>query len=298
MTTPTPAGTSARPPTPAAPYDWAGARGEKWRATLAGMEAMLAPIDEPLIRALQLDAPFRIADLACGGGGTTLELLRRAPAGSVVHGFDISPALVESARARVSSDQREIAFAVADVATGPAPDAPYDRLISRFGVMFFADPPAAFANLVRWLAPGGRFAFAVWGRPADNPWHSNVRAAAAEVIAMPASDPEAPGPFRYAEADKLLPLLERAGLGDLEVRDWRGALAIGGGLPAAEAARFALASSSVSELLTSAGAEALDQGHRALTARFARHEQGGAVRLDASVHLVTGARLPGPRAGR
>src|SRR4051794_976264 len=113
---------------PTGSYDWAGARGEKWRAQLAGMEAMLAPIDEPLIHALQLDAPYRIADLACGGGGTTLEIQRRAPAGSVVHGFDISPALVETARARVPSDPRGIAFAVADMATGPAPDAPYDRL--------------------------------------------------------------------------------------------------------------------------------------------------------------------------
>ena len=69
--------------------DWATARGEKWRKQLSGMEAMLLPVDEPLIRALRLDAPYRIADIGCGGGGTTLKISRRAVAGSVVHGFDI-----------------------------------------------------------------------------------------------------------------------------------------------------------------------------------------------------------------
>src|SRR6202166_3856525 len=93
--------------------DWTAARGEKWRAQLAGMEAMLTPVDEPLIRALNLDAPCSIADIGCGGGGTTLEILRRAPAGSVVHGFDLLPALIDMARSRERFDERAIAFEVA-----------------------------------------------------------------------------------------------------------------------------------------------------------------------------------------
>src|ERR1700688_4393154 len=100
--------------------DWTAARGEKWCAQLTGMEATLTPVDEPLIRALNLDAPWRIADIGCGGGGTTLEILRRAPAGSVVHGFDLSPALIDLARGRARSDDRAIAFEIADVATATA----------------------------------------------------------------------------------------------------------------------------------------------------------------------------------
>lgn len=269
--------------------DWAATRGAKWRAQLAGMEAMIAPVDEPLIRELRLDAPYRIADIGCGGGGTTLEILRRAPAGSVVHGFDISAASIEWARKR--SDERAIAFEIADIATASAPEEPYDRLASRFAIMFFDDPPAAFANLVRWLAPGGRFAFAVWGRPAENPWMTSVREVVAEIIDMPPPNPEAPGPFRYAESDKLVALLKRAGFGELHVCEWRGALPIGGGLPAAEAANFALASfSSFAELLAEAGEEALNDARRSLTARFSRHQQEGAVRMDACVHIFTGAR--------
>jgi len=272
--------------------DWAAARGEKWRAQVSSMEAMLAPVDEPLIRALQLDAPCRIAEIGCGGGGTALEILRRAPPGSVVHGFDISPGLIEVARRRAGPEQRAIAFETADMATAAPPGAPYDRLVSRFGIMFFDDAPAAFASLARWLAPGGRFAFAAWAPTADNPWMTSVRDAAAEVVDIPSPDPEAPGAFRYAEADKLLALLARAGFGELEVRDWRGAIPLGGRLPPAEAANFALASfASFGELLAKAGEEAVAHARQSLTARFARHQQDGAVRMDARVHIFTGARL-------
>jgi hypothetical protein len=95
-------------------------------------------------------------------------------------------------------------------------------------------------------------------------------------------------------ADKLLALLDQAGFDDLDVRDWRGEFLIGGGLPAAEAAHFALASSSVGGLLDEAGPEALDQARRALTERFSKHLQDGAVRMDACVHIVSGARLEPP----
>jgi SAM-dependent methyltransferase len=272
--------------------DWATARGERWRAQLPGMEAMLAPVDETLIRALNLDTPCRIADIGCGGGGTTLEILRLAPAGSVVHGFDLSPALIEFARSRKRSDEGAIVFEIADMATATAPARPYDRLVSRFGIMFFDDPPVAFANLVSWLAPDGKFAFAVWGPPSENSWMTSVRQVVAEIIDLPLADPEAPGPFRYAEADKLLTLLEQAGYGELEVSDWRGVLPIGGGMPAAEAANFALASfSSFGELLAEAGNEALNEARQLLTAGLSRHQEDGAVRMDACVHIFTGVRL-------
>jgi SAM-dependent methyltransferase len=270
--------------------DWVAARGEKWSAQLSGMESMLVPIDEPLIRALELEGPARIAEIGCGGGGTAMEIIRRAPAGSIVHGFDISPGLVELARGRAPADDHALVFEVADMATA-APERPYDRLVSRFGVMFFDDPQAAFGNLVRWLEPGGRLAFAVWGRPSDNPWMTSVRDVVARVVEMPRPDPDAPGPFRYAGPRPLLALLDGAGLGELDVHDWRGALPIGGGLPAAEAARFALASfSSFGELLARAGDDALDEARRALTACFSHHEQDGVVRMDACVRIVTGTR--------
>ncbi len=269
--------------------EWSSARGDKWRQQAAGMEATIAPVDEPLIQALRLDAPYRIADIGCGGGATTREILRRAPAGSVVHGYDISASLIELARG--SSDAR-IEFQVADMITAAPPGRLYDRMASRFGIMFFDDASAAFKNLARWLVPGGRFAFAAWGRLSENPWMVTVRDAVAEVVEVPKADPEAPGPFRYADADKLLTLLQQSGFGDLNVTDWHGSLKIGGGLSATDASTFALAGYSIfAELLAAQGESATATAHRILADRFAPHEQNRIVKMDAAVHIFTGALL-------
>lgn len=266
--------------------DWSSARGARWVAHQAALEATLAPLDEPLLRALRLDGPCRIVDVGCGSGATSLALLRAAPPGSTVHGVDISPDMIAAARTRAAPG---LTFAVADATT--ANGGPCDRLASRLGVMFFAEPAVAFRNLAGWLAPGGRLAFAVWGPLADNAWMQTIRAAVAEVTDVPRPAPDAPGPFRYAQVDQLLDLLRAAGLVDLAVEDWRGQLPLGGGLPADEVARFALASFSIfADLLAKAGPEAAEAAQRGLTERLVPHERDGVVRLGARVHLVTARR--------
>ncbi|HEX3771854.1 MAG TPA: class I SAM-dependent methyltransferase [Polyangiaceae bacterium] len=270
-------------------YDWTATRGARWAAQVAGMEATLAPVEAPLLEALRLDARYRIADIGSGGGATTFDVARAAPAGSVVHGYDISPVLVAAARARIGS-ATGVAFLEANTATS-TPAAPYDRLVSRFGIMFFDDAPAAFANLARWLVPGGRFAFAAWGPTAENPWRVILREVVSAFVEIPTPKPDDPGPFRYGDAEKFLAILRGAGFRDVEAHEWRGALPIGGALSAPDAARFALAAfSSLDELLAKSGAEALQGAQRALTERFAKHEVGGAVKLDAFVRVFTGAR--------
>ncbi|HEY4087849.1 MAG TPA: class I SAM-dependent methyltransferase [Bryobacteraceae bacterium] len=267
--------------------EWSTTRGEKWVAQLANMEAMLAPVDQPLIEALNIQEPSRIADVGCGGGPTSIAILRSTPIGSVVHGYDLATASIEAARKRESG----VEFRVADMAAAEPPAQLYDRLVSRFGVMFFEDPSQAFSNLQRWLAPGGRFAFAVWGPQEENPWRTNISDAVGQVIELPPFDPEAPGPFRYADADKFLGVLESSGFTNLAVKDWRGPLAIGGGLPAAQAADFAIASiSSFLERLTEAGEDALATARKTLTGRFSNHLQDGVVKINATVHIVTGSR--------
>jgi SAM-dependent methyltransferase len=271
--------------------DWATSRGEKWRDNIAGMEKMLNPIDAPLIQALRLDAPYRIADVACGGGGTTLEVYRKAPAGSVVAGFDISQVLVESARNRATNAHCDITFDVADIGTASAPEQPFQRLVSRFGTMFFDNPPAAFANLSNWLAPGGRFAFAVWGRATENPWMTNINQAVSTVVDIPLAAPEGPGAFRYGDRTTLLGLLEQSGFAEVEIVEWHGKLTMGGARSAAEAASFAITSfSSFAEWLAEAGGTAFGDAQKDLTARFSKHEQDGVVMMDACVLIFTGKR--------
>ena len=111
-------------------------------------------------------------------------------------------------------------------------------------------------------------------------------------VELPPLDMEAPGPFRYGEAGRLVALLDRAGFRDLEVHDWRGKLAVGGGMPPAEPAHLALSSmSSFSELLAKASDEAFNKAHQLLTRRFSQHQQNSVVTMDACVHIVTGSRL-------
>ncbi len=260
---------------------WDGARGAKWRATLTDMEAMLAPVDAPLLAALALEGAHRIADVGCGGGATTRALAARAPALARLEGFDVSAELVAAARACA---HERVAFTHADAATF-VPAERFDRLASRFGVMFFDAPEAAFANLARWLVPGGRFAFAVWGPAEENPWFGVVRDAVARAVSVPPIVETAPGPFRYGRGTAFTELLERTGFADVEVREWRGELGLGGG--AERAAAFALGGfGSFAELLARADARARVEAQ--LAAELRTHERAGEVRLGAHVRIVSG----------
>lgn len=271
--------------------DWMATRGEKWRANMLGMEAMLAPIDAPLLAALALDAPYRIADIGCGGGATALQILRHAAAGSEVMGFDISAPMIEAARARIPAGERALRFEVADMSSAAPPGERFQRVSSRFGVMFFADAAAAFANLRAWLVPGGRLAFAVWGHPQENRWLHTVREVVSAHVPLPAADPDAPGAFRYAEVEKLLGLLRAAGFVEVHAHEWCGEVQVGGRAAASEAAQFALtAFSSFAELLAAAGPEAQQRAHAELTARFVPRWRAGAVWMPARVNIVTALR--------
>jgi len=203
----------------------------------------------------------------------------------------VSSTLIQAARERVVGDSRAVEFEVRDMGTAPPPEEKYDRLVSRNGVMFFADPPAAFRNLARWLAPGGRFAFAVWSPPTDNPWLTTVREVVSRIVELPPADPRGPDLFRYAEVETLLALLGESGFGELEVRPWRGTVSFGVARSAEDAASFALdAFGSFKALLTAAGEGALERAHRELAARLAPHQSEEGVRMGAGEHIVTGAR--------
>lgn len=264
-------------------YDWAGNRGAQWRDQLDGMESMLARVDAPLIAALDLDGPLRIADIGCGGGATTRSIAAAAARGSAVRGFDISADLVDAARERSGE---LLAFTLADAATYQ-PNDRFDRLTSRFGVMFFADPAAAFANLAQWLAPGGRLAFAVWGPGPEIGFMAAVREAMALVMEVPRADPDAPGPCRYGDPQKLINLLDRAGLADISSQTWRGKLVVGQGLAPEAAADFLLATSSTAAPLADAPAPIRDVVRGRLAEICARHVHEGMVQMPVRVEIVT-----------
>ena len=270
------------------PPDWSGARGERWLGHLNALEATIAPVNEALFRGLDVRTPARIADIGSGGGDGAKEIARRAPEGSSVTGFDISPVLVEAAQKLDTPKGRSLSFEIADAQT-TKPAALYDRLSSRFGVMFFADPDQAFANLRQWLKPDGAFAFAVWGPLANNPWMGVVHDCVAACIELSEPPADTPGPYRYANAGFFTEVLSRAGFQNLEVHEWNGKLPVGGGLPAREAAKFSLSAFSVAHPLADAEPAAQDRALDLLTDAYAAFEENGQVHADAHVHIVKGS---------
>lgn len=269
-------------------YDWASTRGDHWLRHVEPLERMFESLDEPLLGALRIDGPVRIAEAGSGGGGFALKLTRTAPAGSHVDGFDVSPALVHHAQGRAGAGGPT--FQVADMSSARPPGELYDGLVSRLGVMFFEDDEAAFQNLSSWIRPGGRFAFAVWGSMESNVWSIDPEEVAEQFVEIPQREEGGPGPERYADTGAFMALLERCGFRDLQAQEWRGLLPVGGGQTAPEAARFVLSAfASVSKALDRKGGDAREQAESALAKRWKLHETGGRVELPALVHIVHGA---------
>lgn len=194
---------------------WNDAAGPTWADLQPPLDRQLAPLGRRAMAALNLRPGERVLDIGCGAGQTTLDLAQAvAPDGHVL-GVDISRPLLEVARRREGGPS--VAFLEADAQTHPFAPAEFDAVFSRFGVMFFADPEAAFANIHRALKPGGRLAFVCWRSPFENPIMSlPMQAALAHVQNVPAPpDPGAPGPFAFADAARPMSILAAAGFKDI-----------------------------------------------------------------------------------
>jgi len=205
---------------------WNGRAGAAWAELSDRTDAMLAPADDALFEAASLGEGQRVLDVGCGCGATSLRAVRLvAPAGAVV-GVDVSEPMLALARAR-SAQHPELSFLLSDATTARFED-PFDVVISRFGVMFFEDPVLAFTNLRGALVPGGRVAFVCWQHPSENEWVTVPMAAARALlpdVAAPA--PGTPGPFAFADADRLRAILENAGFVDVAIAPRRSPLSMG-----------------------------------------------------------------------
>lgn len=191
---------------------WNGAAGRTWVDVQARIDRLLAPISAALIDRADPQPGERAVDVGCGCGDTTLAVAQR---GAAVWGIDISEPMLARARSRATGLDN-LAFSRADAATQQfTPD--HQLVLSRFGVMFFDDPVAAFANLRTALTAEGRLVFSAWQAPALNPWVAVAARAAQPYLPPPEAeaDPRAPGPFAFAEADYVRELLGAAGFRDI-----------------------------------------------------------------------------------
>ena len=192
---------------------WNEGAGGVWVEQQERLDAQIGPLGVRTRDRAAIRSGEAVLDVGCGCGGTTLELAGDVGAGGRVVAVDISRPMLERGkqRARDAGLDARIAWQLEDAQTAPFEGAAFDVIFSRFGVMFFADPVAAFTNMRRALRPGGRLAFVCWQPRDRNPWMLAPALAAAQHIAFPAPLPDAPGPFAFGDAARVRGILERAG---------------------------------------------------------------------------------------
>jgi SAM-dependent methyltransferase len=198
---------------------WNGEGGRRWVKAQARMDALLSPLTRILLERAAPRPGERVLDVGCGCGDTSVAI---AELGADVVGVDVSAPMLERARARGAGRER-LRFVHADAAEHPFSAASFELLLSRFGVMFFADPVGAFANLRRGHVEGGRLCFVCWQAPVENPWLTVPLQAALPFApeAVPTPAPGAPGPFGLADPRRVTAVLEAAGYRDVAVEPYR-----------------------------------------------------------------------------
>lgn len=196
---------------------WNEKAGPKWVGMQDRLDAQLARFNDAIFDRAGLRPGEQVLDIGCGCGATTLAVAARLQPGGMATGADISRPMLERARQRARENGVDNAiFLEADAQTYAFSPATFDAVISRFGVMFFSDPTAAFTNIRRGMKSGARLSFICWRPMQENPWVVVPLMAAAKHIELPAPpDPLAPGPFAFADAERLRGILNAAGFADI-----------------------------------------------------------------------------------
>jgi SAM-dependent methyltransferase len=232
----------------------------------------------------------RVVDLGCGSGRTTLELAARVGPGGEAVGVDISAEMLARARERaVRAGAGNVEFVHADVQVHDLGEGRFDAAYSRFGVMFFADPVAAFANVRRALRPGGALSFVCWQSVFDNEWMLIPGAAVASVTgSLPQlPGPGEPGPFSLADPGRVCFVLEAAGFGSVVIAPHTDQVVIGEDrIP--EVALTSVRVGGVREMLRDAGQHTRERALAAIEEALRGRLHDGQVRASRSVLLVIG----------
>jgi ubiquinone/menaquinone biosynthesis C-methylase UbiE len=266
---------------------WNGAGGQHWTDRQQMQDVLLAPVSDILINRARAEIGERIIDAGCGCGATTTALARKVGTTGHVLGIDISAPMLVRAR-QLAPAGLPVDFMLADATVYPFDPASFDLLVSRFGVMFFAEPALSFANMRKALRPSGRLAFACWRQPRDNPWlMAPLQAAYKHVPKLAQLGPEDPGPFSFAAEQRVHRILGEAGFSGIAMEPCNLSLdvAVGRGLDAA--VQGALEIGPASRALEGHPEHVRAAATASIREALATFAKGDAVPLPASIWIVT-----------
>ena len=190
---------------------WSGKGGDIWVERQNAMDTMLSPLGEAALNKLNLNEGENVLDIGCGCGHTTLNIAKRISPDGQVTGLDISKPMLK--RAKESANEMSISnasFNCVDVQTDDMGEEVYSAAFSRFGVMFFEDPVAAFCNINKSLITGASLSFVCWQSPALNPWQSLFIEAVKKYVDLPSPPPRSPSPFAFMESEYVSSILEES----------------------------------------------------------------------------------------
>ena len=268
---------------------WNADEAQHWVVEQDRYDRQLAPFADALLSASPIGSGDRVLDVGCGCGTTTL-LAARDAAEAV--GVDISAPMLNQARARArAANVTNARFEQADAQTRVFEPASFDVAISRFGVMFFEDPVAAFSNVAHALRPGGRLSFACWQELGRNDWLLVPGMAALQYVPLPdLGPPDAPGMFSLAAPDRVREVLGSAGFSDIEVADFQSSMLLAGGGSVDETMDFLAATAIAAAMFEKAEPQDVERARVAIRDVLAAHHDGEGVRLGASAWVVTARR--------
>jgi SAM-dependent methyltransferase len=261
---------------------WNGPEGDDWAREWEHYDAGVSAYHRRLLEAAAVQPGERVLDVGCGNGQVARDL---AAAGARAVGIDLSRQMLERARELAGG---AVDFVEGDAQVHPFADGEFDVVVSRFGAMFFSDRQAAFRNLARATAPGGRIALVAWAALQENEWLQEVRGSLALGRDLPAPPAGAPSPFGLADVDSATAVLRTAGYGDttaaLLTEDFVA------GTDADDAYAFIGTSGVVRGLLEGLSPEQQELGRANLRASLDRHDTGHGVVYGSACWLFTGTR--------
>ncbi|QOZ30892.1 class I SAM-dependent methyltransferase [Bradyrhizobium sp. CCBAU 53421] len=267
---------------------WNGAAGRAWVETRDVLEGMFKPLEDLLARAVSDEAASRVLDIGCGTGATTFAVAHVLGPQGHCTGIDISEPMIAAARDRAEREGWPASFICADAQTHVFAPASFDMIISRLGVMFFADPVQAFANLRRAARPGAALRFIAWRGAAENPFMTTAERAAKPLLPdLPARRTDAPGQFGFADRGRVESILEDSGWDAIAIEPVDIALRF----PAAELTRYVSWLGPVGTMLQAMEEPRRTEVIEAVGGAFDRYIHDNEIRFTAACWMVA-ARAP------